>query len=318
MANGDQSDIAGRLSSILPPSWFPAGSANETALLQGPAAVLSWCYSLIVAAKTQIRIATASGMFLDLMAFDFFGRAFMRRPGQSDASLSTGIRKELLRARGTRPAMVQALVDLTGVAPSIFEPTKPSDTGGYQNALGYGLAGGYGSMLMPFQCLLTAYRPATSGIPFAPGYGNSAGGYGIADEYASIANVVGAVTDAQIYARIASIASIGTVPWTQLLPSAPIAKTPPNKFAALISGLPTDFGALTTAPYEFADFGSCTATVSLVIDLGAGWLPSANYAIMISGVSANFGLITQAVGEVVDYGSLTMAVGTTIDLGVLT
>jgi hypothetical protein len=49
------------------------------------------------------------------------------------------------------------------------------------------------------------------------GYGAAAGGYGAgAIKYADMSNVVGAVTDAQIYARIASTQAEGTIPWTNI------------------------------------------------------------------------------------------------------
>jgi hypothetical protein len=469
---GDQRDIAQRLKSVLPASWFPDPASNEWAFLQGFANISSWLYGLITFAKQQTRVSTASGIFLDLMAFDFFGRAYGRSPLQTDASFSAGIRATLLAPKATRPGLVYALTQLTGRAPTIFYPAWGPDTGGYGEAvridrasvgtyfdstgtlqtatinqarytynplnlaagatllvegavtnatinsagvgavagtpgvmpsgwfssvagtvglstqivgsgaengipyvdlrffgtatagqgyfgfesgmaaasagqawtgslyirqvagsltniasvqmfmqgrpdfaliapnitaslsaaslnlnrvsgtetidptdtaiwhgvylntsggavditlrcgapqleigpaatsailtqgvsltraadsqivvspseakcysMGYSLAGAYGSMLMPYQCLVTAYRPATSGIPNIPGYGvRSAtsgflGGYGITGAYASISDIVGQVTDAQIYATVAANAPAGVMPWTRI------------------------------------------------------------------------------------------------------
>ena len=223
MATGSQSDIANRLAQVLPPSWFQSGLTNEPALLQGVGNIMAWVYSLISFAKLQTRISTATGFFLDLMALDFFGRNYGRSVGMTDAVFATGIKKELLRPRGTRAALAQALTDLTGRAPKIFVPSNAPDTGGYHYACGYSLAGGYGSLLMPFQSLVVAYRPSTSGVPFIPGYGTittaggySIGGYSTTGEYSDISYIVGPVTDAQIFARVASVAPIGTIPWTRL------------------------------------------------------------------------------------------------------
>jgi hypothetical protein len=76
---------------------------------------------------------------------------------------------------------------------------------------------------MPFQALITAYRPSTSGIPNIPGYGATStstgfylGGYSVTGEYADMGWIIGAVTDAQIYAAVANVAPIGVIPWTQI------------------------------------------------------------------------------------------------------
>lgn len=223
MSTGDQQNVAWRLSQLLPPSWFPDPATNKWGFLQGFAAVAAWCYGLISFAKLQTRISTATGFFLDLMAYDFFGRNYGRGIGMSDALFAIGIKHELLRVRATRAGLTQALIDLTGRAPLIFEPTRPLDTGGYGYACGYSVAGAYGSMLMPYQALVTAFRPATSGIPAVPGYGVTStavgfnlGGYSLSGEYADLSQIVGPVTDAQIYARIDSVKSIATIPWTHL------------------------------------------------------------------------------------------------------
>lgn len=218
MSTGDQADIARRLKQILPPSWFPDPAPNLWAFLQGFSNVAAWLYSLVAFARLQTRISTASGFFLDLMSFDFFGRNFPRSPAlETDLAFSTGIKKELLRVRATRAGLIQALVDLTGRAPLVFEPQNASDTGGYGVDLGYDLRGGYGSMLMPYQALVTAYRPSSSGIPGVAGYGFAYGGYGLgAIEWGDVSYIIGAVTDAQIYARIASVTPQGVVAWTRL------------------------------------------------------------------------------------------------------
>lgn len=229
---GDQKDIADRLKTVIPASWFPNPNApNEFALLQAFSNVAAFIYGLAVFAKLQTRISTASGFFLDLMAFDFFGRTFARGAIQSDDSFRAGIKAQLLIAKATRPGLIAALTQLTGRAPKIFYPSSSLDTGGYGITstvapgfvMGYGLSGFYGSMLMPFQALVTAFRPGTSGIPNIPGYGSrtaAAGffiaGYGITGEYADISNIIGAVTDAEIFAAVSNTAPVGTVPWTRI------------------------------------------------------------------------------------------------------
>ncbi|MFD2271426.1 hypothetical protein ACFS07_13455 [Undibacterium arcticum] len=142
-----------------------------------------------------------------------------RSANQSDASFRARIIINLFRERGTRNAITKVLTDLTGRAPIIFEPQRPMDTGAYgaPNS-GYGVAGGYGSMLIPFQAFVQAYRPASTGIPYVTGYGSSPGGYGVASraDYATLSQSTGAVADSDIYAAIDSVKPVGSTIWTQI------------------------------------------------------------------------------------------------------
>jgi hypothetical protein len=83
---------------------------------------------------------------------------------------------------------------------------------------GYGLTGGYGSQLIPYQAFITAYRPSGSGIPYVAGYSSTPSGYSIASrgEYASQSMLTGSVTDAQIYAAVASVKMEGTIAWVKI------------------------------------------------------------------------------------------------------
>jgi hypothetical protein len=220
MPTGDVQDIAARLRSVLPP-WFgdAAGSPVVGGVLAGLGDGHAAAYTLLQQVIGQTRIRTASGGFLDLIAWDFFGGRLSRRSGESDGGLRTRILAEIVRPRSTRGSVVQALSDLTGFAPVIFEPTRPLDTGAYGVAatLGYGMAGGYGSLALPAQAFVTAYRPATSGIPLVAGYGSPAGGYGGgAIQWANLAMVQGAVLDSDIFAAIDSVKPAGATLWTHI------------------------------------------------------------------------------------------------------
>lgn len=83
---------------------------------------------------------------------------------------------------------------------------------------GYGVAGYYGSQLLPSQMFLIAYRPASAGIPNIAGYGNPQGAYRTppVSMYGSLSMVVGQVTDADILAAIDSVKPVGTVIWTTI------------------------------------------------------------------------------------------------------
>ncbi len=219
---GDQSDMMARLRAVLPNRWFP----DETPILDGVLAGLgqaaSWVYSLVGYAKQQTRIATATGGWLDLVAQDCFGARLVRMQGESDAALRTRIDLELLRPRVTRAALVKQITDITGHAPSVFEPMRPADTGSWGGSLAYGGtgaagAGGWGSLSMPFQCFVVAYRDVSGGVPGVAGYGSGAGGYGTgAIEYADAGAVTGSVQDAAIMAAIAGVMPACGIAWTRL------------------------------------------------------------------------------------------------------
>lgn len=185
MSIGDQDDITARIKATLPPTWFPSSSPTLDAVLAGFANAAAWVYSLIIYAKQQTRILTATDGWLDMIANDFFGRR-MVRGSRSDASFRAAIIAEIFRSRQTRQAIIDVLLGLTGRAPVIFEPARPQDTGGYSPGpsgdgygrnLAYGLAGGYGSLLMPYEILVRAFRPATAGIPSVAGYGGGSASY---------------------------------------------------------------------------------------------------------------------------------------------
>lgn len=218
MATGDQTDIFGRIKALIP-RWFSDSTPVLDALLRGFAYAKSFVYGLIVYAALQTRIKTATDGWLDMIAADFFGSSLMRNSGQSDASFRNRIIINLFRERATRNGLVKVLTDLTGRAPAIFEPQRPLDTGSYGGPLiGYGVAGGYGSVLLPFQAFVTAFRPTGTGIPDVAGYGISTGGYGQASraELASMTMIQGLVTDADIYAAIDSVKPAGTTLWTSI------------------------------------------------------------------------------------------------------
>jgi hypothetical protein len=206
-----------RLASLLPLRWFPDATPVLSALLGGLAEGWAWLYAMLQYVKLQTRIATATDSFLDLVAQDCFGGALPRRPGESDDSFRARIRADLLRERATRPALSAVLRDLTGRVPMIFEPARPADTGAYGIALGYGVAGGWGNLALPYQSFITAFRPLGAGVPLVAGWGSGAGGWGAgAIEYVSRPMVEAQVADADINAAIARSIPVATIAWTRI------------------------------------------------------------------------------------------------------
>jgi hypothetical protein len=220
---GDQQDIVSRLKDVLPLRWFPDETPILDGVLNGLAWGWAWCYQLLQFVRAQARLSTAQGEWLDLIAWDYLGARFARLAGQNDDSFRVGVQRELVRERGTRYAVQSALVDLTGREPGIFEPANPVDTGGYYDPSGlgggcaYGLTGGWGTLSLPFQCFVRAYRPTNSGIALVMGWGGTAGGWGQgAIEYASLTMIQGQITDTDINAAVAGVLPVGTIGWTQI------------------------------------------------------------------------------------------------------
>jgi hypothetical protein len=214
---GTQDDITRRLKAVLPNRWFGDETPVLDAALGGLSSVWSWAYDLLSFTAAQTRIATATGIWLDMIARDCFGARIARKPGQSDESLRGRVQRELLRARGTRAALIELLTELTGRSPIVFEPARPADTGAWCVGASYGGAGAWGSLSLPYQCFVTAFRPRGTGIALVGGWAAPAGGYGQgALEYASLDMVEGQVTDADINDAVASVMPAATVAWTRI------------------------------------------------------------------------------------------------------
>lgn len=219
MATGDQNDILGRIQGALPNKWFADSSPVRDAVLGGVSYSLALVYSLWAYTKNQTRIGTATDGFLDLISWDFFGGLLPRKANELDTPFRSRILANLLREKATRKGMIATLKTLTGRIPGIFEPALPTDTGAYGvSTSGYGVAGGYGSLLLPCQAFVTAYRPSGSGIPSIAGYGVSTAGYSVPSqgEYGSMSMIQGAVTDADIYTAIDAAKAAGTTMWSRL------------------------------------------------------------------------------------------------------
>ena len=215
---GTTSDMAARIMSVLPTNWFSDTSPNLYALVTGLGSLWSWLYGLLQSVRLQSRIATASGIFLDIAAQDYCGGALSRRVSESDGLFSARIRANVLAPRVTRQALIAALVQLTGRHPNIFEPRNPSDSGGYStNTLGYNLTGGYGSMLLPYQVFVTAYRPNLTTVSNSGGYNLGPGGYNNPPMfYVEINQDSGTLSDAEIYNTIAAMLPVNAIAWTRL------------------------------------------------------------------------------------------------------
>lgn len=218
MATGDRSDQIRRLRALLP-RWFGDRPPTLEALLGGFAYVQAFVFDLIAYAKLQTRVRTATGGWLDLISADFFGNSLPRAAAQSDTSFRNLIIANLIRRRGTRADVVAVLESLTGRKPDVFEPRRVLDTGAYGAPLsGYGAAGGYGSILLPYQAFVTAYQPLGTGIPLISGYNIPAGGYGIPSRaaYGDFSTITEPVSVTDIFSAIDSVKPAGVIAWARI------------------------------------------------------------------------------------------------------
>lgn len=152
---GDGDDMAARLRLTLPQGWFADDAPVLGAVLAGLGAAWAQMYSLLGFVRTQARLASATGQFLDLACRDFFAARLGRRAGEGDDALRARLMRALRRERATRAALVAAAED-AGYSAQVFEPARPADTGAYNmpGGLAWGVAGGWGSLVMPLECLV--------------------------------------------------------------------------------------------------------------------------------------------------------------------
>ena len=160
---GDSPDMQQRLRLTLPTHWFADVAPVLDGLLAGLSVAWSSFYALLQLVKIQSRLATATDDFLDLAAVDFFGNAVARRTSETDAVFRARLLRAMRRERATRTSLADAASE-AGFTVTIFEAARPADTGAYNvpAGLAWNTRGGWGSLEMPLECLVTAVRGAAA------------------------------------------------------------------------------------------------------------------------------------------------------------
>jgi len=159
---GDQDDMRSRLRLTLPNRWFADVAPVLDGVLAGLGAAWAGLYGLLGLVRLQSRLLTATAGFLDLSAQDLFGGRLPRRAGEADDAFRARIGRALHRGRATRAALLAAAAEEGAGTVRVFEPAQPRDTGVYGGpGLGWGAAGGWGSLAMPLECLVVVQRSAT-------------------------------------------------------------------------------------------------------------------------------------------------------------
>ena len=165
---GDVEDIVGRLRLTLPDGWFGDNAPIRDGLFAGFGAGWASLYRLLAEVRLQARLFTVSGQFLDLACRDFFADRIARRLDEGDAALRVRFQRALRRSRATRAALIDAAAE-AGYSARVFEPARVTDTGAYNtpSSLAWGIAGGWGSLSMPLEALVTII-PVVPVEPIAP------------------------------------------------------------------------------------------------------------------------------------------------------
>lgn len=226
MANvkGSSADILFRVKGLIPKGWFSWTAPYRDAVMGGLSDSASWCYGLISYARSQLRLATAYGIWLDIVAMDFLG-TFLPRKGYQDDAYRVILKATILQERVTRQGMINAITALTGITPNVFEPWNTYDTGAYSppagtggtlyGSMGYGVGrGGYGNMALKSQVFIQVHRIYPAGIPNVAGYGISIGGYGVGSlEYTGVNLTQIGVTNQMILDLINKTKPVGCRVW---------------------------------------------------------------------------------------------------------
>ena len=173
---GSQPDFLRRIFSVLPQRWFPDNPPVVIAVLNGLANAWAALYALLQFVVIQARIITATDVFLDIISQDFFGSTLARN-GRSDTAFRAAILPRLLQRGGTRQGMAAVLTMLTGTAPTIIDPWRPSDCGAWGGgpvAFGYSGSGSAGGGYWGTR------KPAQSFVKVTPGSAAAADVYATA------------------------------------------------------------------------------------------------------------------------------------------
>jgi hypothetical protein len=215
---GDQGNMVGRLYRWLPTRWFPGGPGTLIhAVVSGFATALAAVYALAAYATLQIRIATATDGWLDLIATDYFGPHLPRQPGEADPPYSARIRREIMRERVTREAIDRVIFDTTGNHPTIVELNRTSDIGCWRQGFAWH-TGSYGSKGLPFQVFVTTPRQNPIAFPAMLGWRVPVGGYRQPVAVYALPAIFPPPPppDASIIAAVERVRAAGITVWLQL------------------------------------------------------------------------------------------------------
>jgi len=157
--------IYNRYISNMPP-WFGNQHQNLDALLAGFVSIMDVYYQQYQYLILQQRIATATEENLDLISQDYLGNLLPRKSHENDDTYRARILATVLRPKATRMAMYNALLQLTGFPPIIYEGWLLADGMALNEPNYYGLNinSQLGSGLSPYTCIIVVFLPSYQGM----------------------------------------------------------------------------------------------------------------------------------------------------------
>jgi len=170
MATGDVKDFVKRLNDVIVP-WFGQDYPLLTAFFNGFATMDSFIYSLTQYCKDQMRIQTATGENLDLVACDFFEGILQRTEGMPDNLFRRFIQSTLLQEEATVAGMKHAIFVITGYVPIIWEPFSLTDTVFTDDDSYFDSDSFFGGLLDPYNFWIEVFvtDPTANGTAFFDG-----------------------------------------------------------------------------------------------------------------------------------------------------
>jgi hypothetical protein len=246
LPNITEQDVFNRFLAQLP-NWFGTRSYQDGSILNLVLAAYVYTgftnfnqYEYIF---PNMRLRTMNDIDqITLFAQDFFGNTLQQLVGQSTDGYQDEIEANIMSLRGTRHAMYDAIVRLTGIPPLIFEPWMGAGGGlgavitGYGGAsstnytMGYNTAGLYGSGAYQYQAFITVFVPYGQFMANYPGYGGTsvtypqsligyysgASGSEVNDMWYGGSSLVMGITNQQIYNTINATKVFGTIVWVNI------------------------------------------------------------------------------------------------------
>lgn len=217
--------MARRVARALPNNWAGEDALTEgvwSSLLECLGEELAFVLAGIFYTSQAARLLTSTFPELDLSSQDFLGSALPRPPGMPDADYAQLIIENLFQTAATRPALFNALLNLTGVPPRMLEPWNIFDTGVYDRNTYWdtdtvGQPGRWGG-LQPYQGYIETAAPAIPAIgPNVPVYGWDSGAFWDSPGY--FFGEISLPSLTAVYDTINRLKAEGTLVWVKILPA---------------------------------------------------------------------------------------------------
>jgi hypothetical protein len=229
---------------------YPRGWCSDDAKYSPPGNIYALLLSLgqqlqVVQGELQYtlaaqRIQTETFPELDFASIDFLGDALPRAPGTTDVAFGQAIIAALFQPAATRPALQNALTELTGTVPRMLEPWSVNDTGAWRNKSYWGVdtvanPARWGNGGLRYQGYIETAPPAIPAI----GANNPIRCWGNSAYWNVAGYFFGIIAPADVNAiddLVVRLKAEGTVIWMRIVtPAAGTSVTAPNAVTNLVA-----------------------------------------------------------------------------------